>query len=119
MRLVFLYGPPGVGKLSVASELARLTNFKLFHNHLTINLAQSVFARGSLAYGRLVLALRREVFAQAAEESVDLIFTFVYVHPRDQALVHELVQPVLSRGGAVLFVQLTCAIPILFSRVQN
>ncbi len=36
MRLVFIYGPPGVGKLTVARELAALTGFKLFHNHLTV-----------------------------------------------------------------------------------
>jgi broad-specificity NMP kinase len=119
MRLVFLYGPPGVGKLAVASELARRTNFKVFHNHMTINLAESVFARGTPAYSRLVLALRREVFAQAAEANVDLIFTFVYVHPKDDPLVRELIEPVVSRGGAVLFVQLTCALPTLFSRVQD
>lgn len=47
MQLVFLYGPPGVGKLTVARDLAGLTNFKVFHNHLTISLALSVFPFGS------------------------------------------------------------------------
>ena len=43
MRLVVLYGPPGVGKLTVGGELATLTGFRLFHNHLTVNLATAIF----------------------------------------------------------------------------
>ncbi len=35
--LVYLYGPPAVGKLTVATELQRLTGFRLFHNHLTVD----------------------------------------------------------------------------------
>ena len=38
MKLVILYGPPGVGKLTVGRELAARTGFKLFHNHLTVDL---------------------------------------------------------------------------------
>ena len=46
MRLVVLYGPPGVGKLTVGTELSELTGFKLFHNHLTVNLVTSVIHSG-------------------------------------------------------------------------
>jgi len=35
MKLVFIYGPPAVGKLTVANALAKVTGFKVFHNHLT------------------------------------------------------------------------------------
>ena len=38
MTLVFIYGPPGVGKLTTARALAELTGFRVFHDHLTVNL---------------------------------------------------------------------------------
>jgi hypothetical protein len=47
MKLIFLYGLPAVGKLTVAKELASATSFKLFHNHLAVDLLLSVFDFGT------------------------------------------------------------------------
>jgi hypothetical protein len=33
VQLVFLYGPPGVGKYTIGVELAARTGFRLLHNH--------------------------------------------------------------------------------------
>jgi len=46
MRLVFLFGLPGSGKLTVAREPSALTGWKLFHNHLTVDLLLAVFPFG-------------------------------------------------------------------------
>lgn len=54
MKLVILYGPPAVGKLTVGAELAELTGFKLFHNHLTTDMVMSLFPHGSETYTRLI-----------------------------------------------------------------
>ena len=119
IRLVFLYGPPGAGKLTVARELAALTGFGLFHNHLTVDLVESVFPRGSEAFGPLVHRFRREMFAAAAREDVDLVFTFVYAHPEDAPGVRPLIEPVLASGGAVHFVRLACPREELLARVAG
>ena len=119
MRLLFLYGPPAVGKLSVAREVAALTGFKLFHNHLTVDLVASVFPFGSEPFGRLVQSMRRTLIAEAAVQDVDLIFTFVYAAGEDDIVVEELISPVKACGGAVLFVQLRCNRDELLARVQR
>lgn len=119
MHLVFLYGPPGVGKLTVARELVALTGFKLFHNHRTIDFVASVFPRGSPAFGPLVQRFRREMVAEATQQGVDLVFTYVYVHPDDEPDVRVLIGPVLISGGSVHFVQLTCARDELLARVAD
>lgn len=36
MKLMFIYGPPAAGKLTVAKALCAHTGFKLFHNHLAL-----------------------------------------------------------------------------------
>ena len=61
MKLVFLYGPPAVGKFTVAKELAALTGFKLFHNHLTVDVATSIFEHGVVLDALLVATLRQPV----------------------------------------------------------
>ena len=42
MKLVVIYGAPGVGKLTTAKALAELTGFRLFHNHLSFDLVSAV-----------------------------------------------------------------------------
>ena len=34
MNHVFIYGAPGVGKLTVAKEFSRISDYKLFHDHI-------------------------------------------------------------------------------------
>ena len=39
--LIMITGPQAVGKMTVGQELAKLTNFKLFHNHMSIDLVNN------------------------------------------------------------------------------
>lgn len=119
MRLVFLYGPPGVGKLTVARELADLTGFRVFHNHLSRDLVEAVFPRGSRPHGPLIRAFRRQMLDEAARERIDLIFTYVYAHPDDEDDVRSMIEPIRSHGGAVLFAQLACDHGVLLERVAD
>ncbi len=109
MNLVFIYGPPGVGKLSVARELTRLTGYKLFDNHVSIRCADSVFDFGTKPFLRIVGTIRDLVFEEAAANRVSLIFTYVYSHPQDAPHVERMCGYFESRGGGVLPVRLFCA----------
>jgi hypothetical protein len=42
MNLLYLYGPPATGKLTVAKDVSALTGYHLFHNHLTLDLAREI-----------------------------------------------------------------------------
>jgi hypothetical protein len=83
----------------VARELAALTGFRLFQNHLTVDPMAAVFPRLSPAFGPLVHRLRRELFATTAREDVDLVLTSVYAHPEDAPAVRALMETVLAVGG--------------------
>jgi DNA polymerase III delta prime subunit len=109
MNLVFIYGPPGVGKLSVARELARETGYRLFHNHVSITCAESVFDFGTKPFWRVVGGIRDMVFEEAATHHVSLIFTFVYAHPQDDQHVERMCGFVEAQGGRALLVRLACS----------
>lgn len=108
MNLVFIYGPPGVGKLSVARELARLTGYRLFDNHVSIRCAESVFDFGTKPFWKVVGSIRDLVFEEAAAGGVSLIFTFVYAHPQDMPHVERISGFFESQGGRALPVRLVC-----------
>jgi shikimate kinase len=117
MRFVFLYGPPGVGKLTVGRELARLTGFKLFHNHLMVNAVQAVFPRGSDSWDRLIRECQCLVLAEAARAGVDLVMT--WAHGVSEDIPRRYTDVVESNGGRVLFVRLVCETDVLLARVGH
>jgi hypothetical protein len=119
MNLIFLYGPPGVGKLTVAQELARATACRLFHNHVSIDCALSVFEFGTKPFGRAVDKIRFAVFEEAAGAGVDLIFTFVYACPEDTPFVERACETVERHGGRVCLVRLTCDRDALEQRLPS
>lgn len=107
--LVFLVGPPAVGKMTVGQVLSRQTGFPLFHNHLSIEAVLPVFGYGHPAFNRIVTMIRREVLAEAARHELPgLIFTFVWAFnaPGELAYVRDLVRAFQDEGGQVVFVEL-------------
>jgi broad-specificity NMP kinase len=106
MKLLFIYGSPAVGKLTVAKEIAARTGFKVFHNHLSIDAVEPVFEFGSKPFGKLVDLIRFETIAEAARENVDLVYTFCYAKDLDDAHVQRVTEIVEAHGGEVYFVLL-------------
>lgn len=43
MKFVLIFGPQAVGKMTVGHELEKITDLKLFHNHMTIELLAPYF----------------------------------------------------------------------------
>ena len=109
MTLVIIFGPPAVGKMAVGLELGRLTGFRLFHNHMTVDPVIRLFPFESPAYRRLVQEFRQRIFEEYVEtDSRGLIFTFVWVldDPEDRAFVDRTTRLFTARGGDVCFVEL-------------
>lgn len=71
MKLVVIYGAEATGKLTVAKQLASATGFRLFHNHVSVDVARVLFSHGEPRFSELVWDTRELVIARAAEAGID------------------------------------------------
>ena len=76
MKLVFIFGSAAVGKMTVGQELAKITDLRLFHNHMTIEPVIEIFGYfNSAAINRL----RQVVFEEYAKtDNYGMIFTCMF-----------------------------------------
>ena len=107
MKLVFLYGPAASGKLTIAKELATLTGFALFHNHLVVDAVEAVFPFGTERFGKLREQFWLAIFHEAADAGRSLIFTFTPEATVRRDFPNRARQAVEATGGEVIFVRLT------------
>lgn len=107
--LLFVVGPPAVGKMTVAQAVAERTGLRLFHNHLSIELALRYFDFGTPAFHRISGSIRRQVVEEvAASDLPGLVFTYVWAfdQPEEADAVDAYARPFRERGGRVLFLEL-------------
>jgi hypothetical protein len=120
MRLIFLYGLPGTGKLTVARELGAMTGWGIFHNHLTVDLLLSVFRFGSAEF----VELREQIWlsvieAAAAKRTPGLIFTFNPENSVRQTFIETVPAAVARHGGSIDFVEILCDLTVLETRLDT
>ena len=106
MQLVFIYGLPACGKLTIGAEVARQCGYALFHNHLIVDALLAVFPYGSPEF----LALRErfwiETIEAAARSGRSLVFTFCPEPSVGTAFAERVKSVVQEAGGTVCFVRL-------------
>ena len=76
MKLVLIIGAGAVGKMSVGQELMKITNLKLFHNHMMIEPVIDVFGTFK---GDTISKLREVIFEDFVQtDNEGMIFTFMW-----------------------------------------
>ena len=118
MRLLVVFGPPSVGKMTVGRALAARSGFRLFHNHAVIEPLLEVFDYGTPPFMRLLGRWRRDVIEEAAASGADLVLTFVWGLDLDSDVVEigGYLAPYVDRGAEVSFVELYADLPTRLER---
>jgi hypothetical protein len=119
LQVVFIFGPTASGKLTIAREVAAITGFRLFPDHLAVNLVSSVFDAGMRPFIRIREWAWTEVLREAVHINRSLVFTFEpQATIRSSFLSHACV--IIERlGGQIVFVELTCPEHVIESRIEN
>lgn len=109
MRLLVIFGPPAVGKMTVGREVAHRSTFRLFHNHALIEPLLEVFEYGTPPFNRLLGQWRARVVEEAAESGTDLLLTYVWglELQSDADELARSIRPYVENGAAVAFVELS------------
>ncbi len=118
MELLIIYGPPASGKLTIAKEVAKKTQYKLFHNHLTVDLLKIFLEFGTPEFFELNQKMKLDILEAAAKQGVDgIIYTFVYDRTTDNPFVVKLKNLAERQNISIKFLQIYCEKKELLKRV--
>ncbi|UOQ46870.1 AAA family ATPase [Gracilibacillus caseinilyticus] len=108
MKFVLVFGPQAVEKMTVGQELSSITDLKLFHNHMTIDMLVPFFDFGPDMW-KLSTLFREEIFKHYAKgDKYGMIFTYVWAfnEREDRECVENICNIFSSQGGDIYFVEL-------------
>ena len=108
-QVIFLFGRPGVGKLTVGELLAADTGYRLLHNHAIVDLVTSLFSFGSPPF----VALREKLWlatigACITAKQSGVIMTFAPESTVTDEFIPTLKKRVTARRGVIRFIELRC-----------
>ena len=102
MKLVLIIGSGAVGKMTVGQELMKITDLRLFHNHMMIEPVIDVFGGFN---GRVIQGLRELIFEEFVKTDHEgMIFTVMWAFDMPSDL--EYVMSIAERFDEVYCVEL-------------
>lgn len=120
MKLIFIFGPQAVGKMTVGQELSKLTGLKLFHNHMTIDLVMNFFDVVDTETGAyLNRHFRQEIFEAVAKSDLPgLIFTYMFDFndPSEYEYINSICDLYRKYDADIFFVELCAPLDVRLAR---
>ena len=116
MKLVLLFGNGAVGKMTVGQELTKMTDLRLFHNHMTIEPVLEIFGH---FHSKAIARMREVIFEEfAASDSYGLIFTYMwdFDHPSDWDYVEHVADMFEEQGAEIYYVELVASQEVRLER---
>ncbi len=121
MDLILIVGSGAVGKMTVGQELMKITDFRLFHNHMMIEPVIEIFGKFE---GAVVNKLRDDIFDAFMKTNYSgMIFTYMWAFDlqSDWDYVKALTDKFEATGGTVYCVELVAdrAVRIERNKTEN
>ena len=106
MNLIVIIGSGAVGKMTVGQELMKITDYRLFHNHMMIEPVLEIFGKFN---GGLVTKLREEIIDEFLNTDYEgMIFTYMWAFDMqsDWDYIKGIADKFEKTGGTVYYVEL-------------
>ena len=116
--LLIIVGPIAVGKMTVGQEVARITGWPLFYNHLLIDLVTRFFPFQSPSFQRLTRGFTVPFFEEIAATRQSLIVTYgwAFDEPELVEVLLGYIRPVTEAGHRVCFAELEAPLEVRLER---
>lgn len=114
MKLVIIIGNGAVGKMTVGQELTKITDLKLFHNHMSIEPVIEIFGKLNR---NVVNDFRESVFKNfAISDNYGLIFTYMWAFDckEDWDYIYHLQE--IFKDGEIYYIELVSSQEIRLKR---
>lgn len=106
MNLVVIIGSGAVGKMTVGQELMKITDYRLFHNHMMIEPVISIFGKFD---GSVIAKLREDIIEGFLKtDYTGMIFTYMWAFDMqsDWDYIKSVTDKFEATGGTVYYVEL-------------
>ena len=112
MKLVLIIGAGAVGKMTVGQELMKITNLRLFHNHMMIEPVIEIFGKFK---GDTILKLRETIFDDFVnDDNEGMIHTLMWAF--DMKSDWEYVENLVNKFDEVYCVELIASQEVRLER---
>ena len=119
MKVLFLFGNAAVGKMTVGQELAKITDLKLFHNHMTIEPVLEIFGT---FHTDAILQMREVIFREFAKsDNYGMIHTIMWAfdRPEDWDYINHVVDIFKEHNAEIYCVELVASQEIRLRRNET
>ena len=116
MKFVIIFGDSAVGKMTVGQELAKITDLKLFYNHMTIEPVIEIFGYYK---GNVVTKLREVIFDEFSRSgNYGMIFTYMWAFElrSDWDYIEHICDIFRAQNADIYFVELIAPLEVRLQR---
>lgn len=116
---IIITGPQAVGKMAVGMALREKFNYRLFHNHMTIEMVKDIYGVLNKETWSLVGQMREVIFDNALTQDLDgFIFTYVWAFDmeEDNQSVADLIKKFEAHNWDVTIVELEADVETRLAR---
>ncbi len=109
MKFIIITGPQAVGKMTVGQELVKITNLKLLHNHMTIEVLTKIFDYSRDSFRKLNEEFRIKIFeefAKSEEEGIIFTTTWDFDNKEEWDRIYKYIQIFKDNNAEIYIVEL-------------
>ena len=120
MKFVVIYGASGIGKESIARELAHRNDWNVFPQHLAFDVSCAAVGFGNDGFEKYQLKICLEAFRTMINRQIEgVVFTFCYVHPTSNFFMEGLLGLLREYEIEAEFIRISCSLEEHIHRVTS